>query len=99
MDISRIKVLRECLDDEYISTEELSEIEEEFNQIPDCELRDERENALASDMLDEIEARLPKLQTIIYNYIVENYGQSEADDPCYAIGPMVAHINEQLGEE
>lgn len=99
MDISRVKQLRACLDDEYISTEELLEIEEEFNKIPDSELRDERENAMACDMLDEIESRLPRLQTIIYDYIFENYGESEANDPSYAIGPMADYINEQLGEE
>ena len=98
MDISRIKLLRKCLDNEDISTAELSEIEEAFNEIPDDELRDERENALACDMLDEIEARLPELQTIIYDYILENYGESEANDPCYAIGPMVDYINESFNE-
>lgn len=51
----RIDYLRRELEEERISLLELSEIEEEFALIPDSWLSDERENALAGDMLNEIE--------------------------------------------
>jgi hypothetical protein len=50
-----IATLRAALEDENISYGELMYIEAEFAEIPDDRLRDVRENAMASDMLDEIE--------------------------------------------
>ena len=58
MNRQRIKYLRTELKAERIDLSELAEIEEAFNEIPDDELRDLRENAMAGDMLDELEARL-----------------------------------------
>jgi hypothetical protein len=55
MDIKRIKQLRRSLKKEVISLGELIEIEEEFKKIPDSALREPRENAMAENMLDEIE--------------------------------------------
>ena len=52
MNLSRIQYLRGELDAEEISLEELSEIEAAFAEVPDSELTDLRENAMASDMLD-----------------------------------------------
>ena len=52
---SRLQELRAMLDEEYIDLLELAEIEEEFAKIPDSFLSDHRENAMAADMLDEIE--------------------------------------------
>lgn len=57
MNAERIKYLRGEVDAERISLDELLEIEAEFDKIPDEQLRDLRENATASDMLDELEAR------------------------------------------
>lgn len=96
LDISRLKYLREELDNECIDLMELSELEEAFKTIPDNELRDLRENATASDMIDELEDRLPELQKILYNYIEEHYGENEAKDPCYSIGPMVDYIIKEM---
>jgi len=64
MKAARIKELRAELDAERISYEELSEIEEAFALIPDWLLRDERENATASDMLDEIETHNAESEAI-----------------------------------
>ena len=55
MDKARIKELRIELDAERIDLAELAEIESAFSKIPDSKLRDLRENAMAADMLDEIE--------------------------------------------
>lgn len=55
MDIGRSKYLRGELEAESISLSELAEIEEAFAAIPDENLRDLRENAMAEDMLDEID--------------------------------------------
>lgn len=56
MKVTRINELRKELEAEQISTNELAEIEHAFNKLPDAILRDERENALAGDMLDELES-------------------------------------------
>lgn len=53
----RIAYLRGELEAERIDLTELAEIEAAFAQVPDSSLRDLRENATASDMLDEIEAQ------------------------------------------
>ncbi len=55
MDIATFRSLREALDSESISLGELILIESVFDTIPDDKLRDLRENAMAGDMLDEIE--------------------------------------------
>lgn len=55
MTLERIKQLRTELEAERISYGELAEIEAGFAELPDEVLSDRRENALASDMLDELE--------------------------------------------
>lgn len=55
MNKKRIQELRATLDAEQIDLVELGEIEAEFAKIPASKLRDRRENATASDMLDELE--------------------------------------------
>ena len=53
----RIQQLRREIEGERISYGELAEIEAAFAVIPDEELPEPRENAQASDMLDELEKR------------------------------------------
>lgn len=55
MKTSRIKELRKELEAERIDLSELSEIETAFAELPDEFLRDERENAMAADQLNELE--------------------------------------------
>lgn len=54
----RINYLRGELENESISYSELIEIEEAFRKIPDKDLPEPRENAMASDMLNELESRI-----------------------------------------
>ncbi len=56
MTLERVKKLRESSDS--LSYMELVEIQSAFDLIPDECLRDIRENAVASDMLEEIECQL-----------------------------------------
>lgn len=58
MNKTTIKKLRKKLEVETISLKEIMQIEDEFNKIPDEQLRDERDNALVGDMLDELEREL-----------------------------------------
>lgn len=99
MEIGRIKYLREELEAERIDLEELSEIEEAFSKLPDKQLRDLRENAMAADMLDELEEDLPEIAWIIYDYVCENFGDNEADDPSWHITPLAQHIENKLKEK
>ena len=39
-----------------------------------------------------------KLEKLILEWIGENYGRDEQDDPCYDIGSLVGHIIENLNE-
>lgn len=57
MKLARIKELRAALDAESISYGELAEIDDAFAEIDPATLNDLPENAMASDMLDELEAR------------------------------------------
>lgn len=65
MKLERIKELRKALEDENISMSELAEIQEAFDVIPDHDLREDRDNAMISDMLDELQDRT-------YTYFCEN---------------------------
>jgi hypothetical protein len=58
MDAARIAELRIELEAERISIGELIEIQGEFEKIDPATLPEPAENAMPSDMLDEIEARL-----------------------------------------
>lgn len=92
MELSTIMQLRQSLDDENIDLTEIAIIEEAFSQIPDEELRDLRENATASDMLDELESRVGPVERSIYEYVEDHYGESEANDPSWAIGPLAQYL-------
>lgn len=59
MTLNRIRQLRREIEGERISWGELAEIEAAFAVIPDEQLPEPREHALASDMLDELEKRQP----------------------------------------
>lgn len=56
----RLEELKKICEDESLSMGDLVEIEHFFEKIPDSELRDVRENAMASDQLEEIEIFLEK---------------------------------------
>lgn len=58
MTIERINELRTKLEEGRISLDELCDIEDAFAEIPDGELPDLRENAMAGDMLDELERQI-----------------------------------------
>lgn len=90
LSLSRIKMLRESLEAECIDLEELSEIHEAFLQIPESELPEPRENAMAEDELNELEARVTPLEYMLYDWVDENFG--DADDPCYDLGAMANAI-------
>jgi len=98
MSLARIKTLREALDEENIDLSQLSEIDEAFKDLvaSGFELRDEPENATAADQLDELEEAVGPLERALFDYIEENYGESEALDPCYDMGSMVGFIESKF---
>lgn len=97
MSINRIKYLRESLEDENLDTSETIEINDAFNQLVEsgAPLRDEAENALAGDMLDELEELVSPLEWAIYDFVVENFGESEANDPSWDIGALANHLEKE----
>lgn len=101
MEIGRIKQLRESLEEENIDLEELSEIETAFSELVEsgAEFDDLPEYAMAADMLNELEAAVPPLAWVIYDYVAEMFGQSEADDPSWHITPLAKHIEQHLADE
>lgn len=96
LSLNRIKQLRASLEAENIDLSELSEIEEAFKQFPDENLRDLRENAMAVDMLDELETLVSPLERELYEFIAENFGHNEADDPCYDLGEIANHLESKF---
>lgn len=96
MSLARIKQLREALEEENIDMSELIEIDSAFKELVDsgAKLRDLPENALAADQLDELEEVVPPLERSLFEYIDENYGESEALDPCYNMGELVQFVLE-----
>lgn len=96
MQLNRIKELREAVESESLSYSEIEEIERAFNEIPDDELSDLRENATADDMLNELESRVSELEWIIYDYVIETYGEEEAKDPTWDIKKLAEYVNEQM---
>lgn len=101
MSLARIKTLREALEEENIDLMELSEIDEAFKELVKSgfELRDLPENAMAADQLDELEEAVSPLERELFDYIQENYGESEALDPCYNMGELVNHIESKFDVE
>lgn len=93
MKLSRINYLRNELNNECIDTAEISEIVAAFEEIPVAELRDLPENAMASDMLDELESRISIVERTIWNWVLQNFGESEADDPSWDISLLAEEIN------
>ena len=93
MELTRIIYLKGELENECIATNEISEIEEAFAKVPDDYLSDERENAMASDMLDVLESRVSTVEREIYDWVFENFGESEANDPSWSIGALSDMIN------
>lgn len=94
MSLARIKQLREALEEENIDMSELIEIDSAFKELvaSGAPLRDLPENALAADQLDELEEVVPPLERSLFEYIDENYGESEALDPCYNMGELVQFV-------
>lgn len=72
----------------------------EINTFSDEEKQELLYNALhkvREATLAEITGK--KLQDIIYKYVADNFGTSEADDPSWSIEPLAKHINEKLQGE
>ncbi len=101
MEIGEIKRMREDLEAENIDTEDLATIQAAFDELVASgkELRDLPENAMAADMLDELEADIPEIAWIIYDYVCENFGDNEADDPSWYITPLGRHIEAVLANK
>lgn len=98
MSLNRIKYMRNCLDDENLDLTEIAEIEEAYHKLcnTSIELIDDPEHALANDMLDELERLVSPLERELYEYVAENYGHNEADDPCYDLGEIANHLENKF---
>lgn len=77
MNLQRLHELRVELEEERLSYGEIAEIETAFTEVPDHALRDLRDNAMASDMLDEIEEWLHFSAILAKNYIAEELASDE----------------------
>ncbi len=99
LSLNRIKSLRATLEAEDISYGELAELNDAFLLIPEEELPEPRENAMASDQLDELELRVTPFERELYEFIKENFGESEADDPCYDLGAIANHLENKFNVE
>lgn len=98
LSLARIRTLRQDLEAEMIDTADMSEIDSAFRELvaSGAPLRDVPENAMVADQLDELEDAVSPLERELFDYIEENYGESEALDPCYDMGSMVAFIESKF---
>lgn len=96
MSLSRIKYLSEALDNEDIDLDELNEIESAFRELKKTgvSLMDEVDNAMASDMLNELASAVSPMERKIYDYVAEHYGESEANDPSWDIRALAKYLEE-----
>lgn len=99
LSLHRIKDLREVIEAEEISYGELAEINDAFLEIPEEELPEPRENAMASDQLDELEQRVTPLEREIFNWVAEHFGENEAMYPSWDIGALTNHIESKFNVE
>lgn len=95
MDLGRIYTLQEMLRDEEISLGEISEIQEAFDALvaSGVKLNDLPENATAGDMLDELQNNVTPVEVVIYNWVAQNFGESEANEPSWSTFALAAEIN------
>ena len=77
MNYERLQELKIESEEERLSYGEIAEIEAAFAEVPDHQLRDLRENASASDMLEEIEDWLKFSAVLAKNNIAEELASSE----------------------
>lgn len=76
MTADRLRYLRQESNAERLDFVEIAEIEAAFDKLPDEKLRDLRENAMVTDMLDEIEANIDELDLLAVCAIL-NQSQQE----------------------
>ena len=92
MELSRIEELRKDLANEYVSVGDIAEVQAAFDEIDPTTLRDLPENATMGDQLDELEERVGIVEKTIYNWVLQNFGQSEALDPSWNIKALAEEI-------
>lgn len=93
MQLGRIHQLRNALESEEISYSELAEITEAFDSLLESGV-DFDEIELASDMLDALEDHVTTVEKVIYNWVVENFDENEANDPSWDIASLANEINQ-----
>lgn len=96
MDLGRIKTLIEEAQTGDLGMSELVEIQEAFDALvkSGVELRDEFDNALTLDMLSELEDHATTVEKVIYEWVVENFGEAEANDPSWSTSQLANRINQ-----
>ncbi len=95
MDYGKIKDYLSRVDDEDFSIGELADIDTAFRELvaSGVELRDEPENATTKDQLEELEAHASTVEKTIYQWVVRNFGESEAADPSWSTRSLAEEIN------
>lgn len=95
MDYGKIKYLQKELHKEQIDTLELTYVQMAFDDLvaEGAVLRDLPENAMAQDMLDELEDHASVIEKVIYNWVKDNFGEAEAQDPSWSTKALAEAIN------
>lgn len=95
MDLGRIKAMKAIDEDESFDLTEIAEIQAAFDELvaSGVELRDLPENATVTDMLEELEENASPLEKIIYDYVVDQFGENEAQDPSWSTKALADHLN------
>ena len=96
MNISRIKYLKRELENEEIDLTEIAEIDHAYFELKESgvELRDDPDNALAADMLDELEENRPLMEKRLYEWVRVTFSEEDAMEPYWDIEDMANYINQ-----
>jgi hypothetical protein len=95
MDLGRIKDYLERVEQEDFSIGELAEIDTAFRELvaSGVSLRDEPENTMCIDQLQELEENASQVEKVIYEWVKRNFGESEANDPSWSTRSLAEEIN------
>lgn len=95
MDLGRIYTLQQAMLEEELSMENIVEVQSAFDHLvaSGVQLRDLAENATIGDQLDELQEHVTPVEEVIYKWVADNFGETEANDPSWSTFALAAEIN------
>lgn len=96
MDYGKLLDIYEQTEEHYdFDLLEIAAIDAAFQELVErgVELRDLPENASVWDQIEELIDNVTPMEKYLYEYILENFGESEARDPSYSTYELAKYLN------